>query len=782
MRYIDKGFLIYDSDLGVSGSKYSVDTLESLGGTSNISLKLHEPTGLVIPYFKNKTAIGANQVNLNDFIENSIKTNAPYESIKVGLNAMLQKQNITANEETYKAIYSMPHEAKANKELPVQKGTLAYATEISASKELRKRIVVDEVSYPHPNKTYPRLSETDKLGVRLADADIIVEHPLNTEFAKTTADSTFPPYPDMVYRTTEIGNILNAPIDKRKEKIKNAITKLRNDYGQNISAQQEAQMIKNFREMPADHVLGNPENDNIEIQEYEMDFYENLVEFIKYHIKRFNREVMSGSSDEEIEKKSNDDFEKGNLPARLVEYLSSLLYDILYHSYYHTGNFNYMLGDLEVEDDDGGSEKDVSDMLVVVKEDRSKSDLDVYVASYLITSSEQMGAQVWAEAIVKLMRFGSMKPYNLIVGVNNTQYLDMYKLQNITAELSDLSSFDVHKDEEGRSLEIIVNSYIEFNNPETNTPHSYPFVLVANETGSLPNVDDTIDVMYTTTLFDMVNDYIKGRGNIKGISFDGSKFVSDYKLEELSEVGPEHLTTRKTLINDELMDYAIDNGVQLMKGTAFSVLNKDDVEGYISSEPLIDRLAQTPKVLRMLTIQGALNYVFSLGALDYESNDLVELLNWYYSNLYSTHSQKYSEMLGLENPNTKNIVTLEATNFFGISENDEEENENNDSAEEKFMYNIYDGKLPGMHKLVKSKTDTTIIGGLANIPNKGYVFAHISEVEAFPVAAKEIAVISVITLLLGATLTADPDSEINTNVSVASEQTITKIFKDIQGK
>lgn len=776
MRYLDKEFLIYDSELEISGGKYSLQTLEALGSTSEVGLKVHQPTGLVLPYFKNKKVIGDRSISIPDFISNLIKTEMPYENLKNNLIGMLKQRGVTdVTEETLRAIYNMPFEAKSSRTAPATKDILQYAEEVSAIRELNTRIVVDDVDYPNPNETYIRNSESDKVGFRLLNSEVIFNHELNTEYDSTPAASTIPSYPSMVYITTSIKDILSAPETKRKDQIKMAIKKLVNDYEYKISDSEANKLIRDFRPMPLDHVIGSADNDALPIQDNEQQFYENLIAFIKYHIHRFNREILVGKTDEEIAAKSEQDYASGNLPMRLQEYLHRILYDILKASYYHTGNFNYLNGDFDIEDE-SGNDTEVDVGLVITKEDRNKSDLDIFVLDYVKASSERLGSSVWAEAIIKLMRFGEQKPLNLIVGENNTQSLDMTHLKSITAELTNLSAFEVDKDDKGRSSDAIAVSFIDFENPETGSPHSYPFVLVVNREGTIPNIDDKVNEITTTTLYDVVEAYEEGHGDIMDISFNGSRFEADYPLEPLEEIEASSLVGRKSQVTDKLLDFAIDNGIQLMKGTSFSVINIDDVAEFKDSTPLLERLANTPKVLRMLTIQGALNSVFNYGASDYNNTDPIELLNWYYQNVYQIHKHKMAEVLGLGEPNKPNVVTLEATNFFGI---DEEIKDENNSMEGQFMYNVYEGTLPQMHKIIKSTKDNTVIGGFVALKGVGYLVAHISEVQGFPVSAQEVPYQTLAPSLVGAMLSADPGSSIKSTTQLASDKTIEKIYNEL---
>lgn len=647
MRYYDGRYLIYDSITGFKASEITEESLELLGGPEAVALKVHESTNLVLPFMKKKSLSDPNNFNIPKWFQNMIQHSDKVDMAIAGLSKQLTKAGVTFTEEDVRAIVHVPLEADAKRSMAVSAKLLAYTSgDMQATTVLRRRVMIDDAPYEHPNETLNQSVNTDKLGVRLPDADVIVSHVIGEPYADTPFHSTYSAYPNRLYRMKQIVNILTSNSNEtRLYNINQAIDILKQTYKIDDIPETEIRKLRtSFEILPLSSVIGNPDNDSMEIQPNEKDYYENLVAFIKYHILKFNKEVMSGSSEEEIKAKAQQDFDKGVLPVRLTEYLDTLIFNVLDSNFYHTGNFNYT-----VKTESKSPYQDDEEVFVA-KNDPKQSDLDVVASSYLSISARTFGASVWAEGIVKLMRWGDRKIKNLSVGVNNTQYLDLQTMHTITQQLADLSQFEVSKDEKGRTLDVLALTYCDFKPADSKRAKSYPFLLVGAEYGRVPGIEKLISVTYITTLFDVVRSYTSNNNTIYDLSYVNGKFVDDFDRTDLDTVMLDDLRNgnRKIKISDQLINYAVDNHITKMQGTAFALLRQDDFEEYMSSEPLMERLAETPKPIRTNVVQGSFLSIFQEGAENYDTKDLVELLNWYQAEVYPTHLEAYNKLFGLD--------------------------------------------------------------------------------------------------------------------------------------
>ncbi|MFF2798123.1 hypothetical protein [Lysinibacillus xylanilyticus] len=798
MRFYDGRNLIYDSETGFKASEMTEESLKQLGGPDVVALKLHEATDLILPWIKNKSLTDKNVLNITnwfrDMIQNSDKKKIAFDAIK----SKLAETGQSFTDEDVEAIVNVPLELNANRSTSVPASFLEYTSgDMQATTILRRRVMVDDVSYKYPNITLDQDRNTDPVGIRLPQADVIVAHTLGEPYADTPFQDTYTQYPNRLYRMKQIVSILTSnTAEIRLQHINNTIKMLKTMYGLEIPSAEVRKLRSSFEVLPLEWVIGNPDNDSVGIQENEQAFYENLVAFIKYHIHKFNKEIMVNASEEEIKAKSEEDFNNGVLPVRVGEYLDQLVKDVLYSNFYHTGNFNYLVGDLRDPDEEAKETDDDDTGMVMTKEDNRQSDLNVVASSYLGLSARTFGASVWAEGIVKLMRWGDRKVKNLNVGVNNTQYLDLQSMHLITQQLADLSNFTVDADDDGRSLDLLGCMYSDFKPEGVKRAQSYPFVLLAKEYGFVPGVTEAVTINYLTTLFDVVNSYVKGEGKVFDLSFVDGKFVDETERDDLAVLDLEELNNGncKVKISDDLTDYAIDNNVSKMQGTAFSLLRQDEFEEFASSEPLVERLAETPKPLRSSVVQGGLLSIFQEGASNFEDTNLVNLLNWYHEEIYPTHLEAYNKLFGFASSgDTKsklNAKNLPTANFFGQGKvvgevtDVEEASEIINGVEERveFMYPVYEGEQLDFSKIIKSPKDETLIGGYALTPEGDRVFASKDEIESFAVESKTVHTGQVLLGMFETMLTADTNNGYTSKTKVISPDSLYKIYKALAGQ
>lgn len=798
MRFYDGRFLVYDSTNGFRADDLSVETLNGLGGPEVVKLKMHEAARIVLPSMVSKPLVSADQVTISNWVFKVISDRATAE---VSLRAYLEQKKVAVTEKDIQAMLEIPINCEDQKNTSIPKEFLKFATgDAEALRVLKHRIIEDDIQFKNANKTLLQQANTDKVSVRLPEADVILTHELGSSYPSIYAEVPFDPYPNKLYRVKHIINILKAgSAPERAEQIRNVINILKSTYYVTVSDIEARKLEVSFELLPYEHVFGHKENDTIPILDNERDFYQNLIDFIKWHIHAFNKEVMTRADEAEITDKSEKDFQNGVLPLRLQEYLQTLLYNVMDRQFGHTGNFNIEKDFFKDDDDDDDSDSDTDDKhkVMITKHDPKSSDLDVLAANYLQLSAKQFTASVWAEGIIKLMRWGDRKIESLYVGENNTQYFDIASMELITTQTADLSNFEAEVDSEGRSISPLGLAFCEFKPKGESRRRAYPFVFVGYEVGSLPGVEEKVKPLSTLTLFDIVRSYTIGTPLIQGIDFDGSKFSSDYR-EELTVFTLADVAKKQVRVIEELTDFAIDNNISKIAGLASCLINAEDLKEYMDSSPLIARLGDAPKQLRNSVVQGALLDLFQEGANDTNLLDLAELLNWYSVEVYPTHLNGYCNLFGYENKtekledqapvklSTKNLATA---NFFGVNGQTEDtitEESEETEEEEEFMYNTYEGTEPlNFNKIVHKVGDTlTVIGGVAAIAGEGkpvLVFAGVEEISGFAANAEEKGVGSVITRMWEACVCADKRNNLTTKTMVLSPLSIGMIYKGLGG-
>lgn len=150
-------------------------------------------------------------------------------------------------------------------------------------------------------------------------------------------------------------------------------------------------------------IEGNPKNNTLGIQENEKDFYENLVEWIRSNISNSLGPEALNADDKNIVLDSN-----------TAQYLNEL-YAIVY-SWHWSHNPNVPSYSPESEDDDEFSDSNDSNGSQFVYTLRPGEEFDVRVPAFLPLqnfiqqAALELGYKVYAEAVIKLCRWGERKP------------------------------------------------------------------------------------------------------------------------------------------------------------------------------------------------------------------------------------------------------------------------------------------------------------------------------------------------------------------------------------
>lgn len=156
-------------------------------------------------------------------------------------------------------------------------------------------------------------------------------------------------------------------------------------------------------------IMGTTNNSYMDIYENELDMYKDLCSFLKKgHPDDFGGEEFKEEA-----------FRKGVLSTYVEEFITDLIYSIVSERYCHSG------ATLKLIENNEEGVSQTSDTLLV-----NHGDVDEFI-EYLNKSARAVGAQVYAEAIIKMLRWGARKPAIL-------------ELNGIISTYYDLSTFKVH--------------------------------------------------------------------------------------------------------------------------------------------------------------------------------------------------------------------------------------------------------------------------------------------------------------------------------------------------
>lgn len=390
------------------------------------------------------------------------------------------------------------------------------------------------------------------------------------------------PYPSPLYRIPKIEEVLSANIQDRPRMIKKLVDGFRK-ISEGIFPKDTDFYIKNFKDIPLEHVIGDSRNNDIKIQKNEQVYYDALVEFINYHIMLHNKQIHKDFSNEELEVQTKSDFDTGVLPTGLKLYLEKLLSTIITFQYFHTGFFSHMddlFDDEDSDNTDEGSSSEDSDTTSGSKfyysnneDDRLiQSDADVVLIDYLQISALIYGASVYAEAIVKLLRWGDRKPQRLIVGENNPNTFDLFTMRSITSTI-DFSTLDPIEFD-GRMY--IVEGFVKVSVERLGLSEETVAALILNKVYKHPYTGEDCYVWYIISIPDFIEEY-KTVKDIVGINYVDGKYIVDNDYRELGEYNHSDLAGYRFLQTSSVSDTLINLAIRNVQSQAYAVLNSDSL-------------------------------------------------------------------------------------------------------------------------------------------------------------------------------------------------------------
>lgn len=280
------------------------------------------------------------------------------------------------------------------------------------------------------NHTHTMRSETDTFYMQIPSLEKLRDNdfPLSALIPKPS--QVFNPYPHPIYGSTYALRALEGSFAQQNQALADfgASVKLVGSYKTSIPA------------IDPSLVLGNPKNNDLPIQPNELDYYNSLIEMIKYDISQSHK-------DGDVEAL----FMESMCSPSMLMYLQALIRQQTTYNWSHTrlypvSNLAHSQSD---EDDEDGA--DVYDDSTQAENENSLVEDEAYdpidpnsiqeghaiVMRFVYDASKVIGMAAYVEAIIKLSRWGTRKPTVLSLGTY-PKYLDL----NTLTVKSSLGSYD----------------------------------------------------------------------------------------------------------------------------------------------------------------------------------------------------------------------------------------------------------------------------------------------------------------------------------------------------
>lgn len=250
------------------------------------------------------------------------------------------------------------------------------------------------------NKTNLMSSPDDLFYLELPDYDKLQSGDFTLQSLMPKGDVA-KPYPHPIYYTPYILAAQGSPLKTQA---------VLNQLAEVITLTEEQK--RTIPKIPDEHLFGSDDNNLLDIQDNEREFYEALKELIIFDIKQ----TFGITNEEEIAEK----YKKATGSRRLLEYLQMLVVSAIELNWGHTGKYP-----IEIKDDDD-DEEDLLDSVNDTDTDEglkdSRSFLDLgqkivvdgfnIVQEFITRAAVTHGAgfDAYIEAIIKLYRWGDRKP------------------------------------------------------------------------------------------------------------------------------------------------------------------------------------------------------------------------------------------------------------------------------------------------------------------------------------------------------------------------------------
>lgn len=301
--------------------------------------------------------------------------------------------------------------------------------------------------------------------------------------------------------------------------------------------------IDSWVEYPIDHITGNTENDDLDILDNEREWYNAFLEFI-----RMDLEV---SYTTEVAEKM---FATGGLSPEMESFFDAILESTLLINWSCSGQF--LISNFTGMDDEDDENRDIENEND--SERNSGIELSLYYADTnpggfngleaitthikkLARGSNQIagqGCKTYAEAVVKLARWGDRRPANLKLDGESSYFsLINFRTQDRVLNFDKMEIKKIN----GRSLSLL--GFIRL----TWVLQDEDYKLEHGVSGKISNVPigvitersfegefELSQIMYLS-LLDVITEYSKGNQFINGLDFENGKFSTSISEDGYSE-------------------------------------------------------------------------------------------------------------------------------------------------------------------------------------------------------------------------------------------------------
>lgn len=422
-------------------------------------------------------------------------------------------------------------------------------------------------------------SEDDTFYVEIPAYAKLRSEDFSTDYLLPKSSDICKPYPHPIYASVYARRVLEGS----PSQISSALSLLNDDM------QLKPEFRNNVPKINPMYVLGDSRNNDLPIQPNEEEYYNALIEYIKYDIK----ETYRDGDVEEL-------FRTSHCSRDMLMYLLELLKLVTSMNWTHTDKYPIDKAILR-EYDDEPREDDDDDNDFGESELYSGMSGEIepghdYVRTFVEDAANSgMGLAAYVEAIIKMSRWGRKKPNVLRLGDFN-QYLDLNTLiiRNTSGDFSSNKPVLIDGYEmEASALVLFDERYKDkdyLNTIRVNTSRvSVPVGLACKKNYS----GGRTQIVYMS-MIELIQAY---RNNpeiklIKGISFDGSSFKLDESLQQITQTISLRLVQGAVSQNvDKLQVFYISEGIGTMalEYSCQGISNLGILAEYLSAQNALTR-------------------------------------------------------------------------------------------------------------------------------------------------------------------------------------------------
>lgn len=370
----------------------------------------------------------------------------------------------------------------------------------------------------YSDQFFIELPEYDKL--RGFDFEMVTMVPTRRDIAR--------PYPHPIYNTPYYQKYFERSPDQRREDLERVGTFY------HLTPEEKS----NVARIDFGYVTGFAKNNDLGIQENELDFYNALKEYIKYDISQFKPE-------EDVE----ENYKNCIASPRMMEFLDEVLEQVLKLNWSHTNKFPFdRESDVDDDDDDAvastnysgrkdGEEVDSADFFPV-SDGMVVADYTPRFSGFIQQAAiSGMGFDAYIEAIIKVARWGDVKPSVLKLG-EYPKYFDMNKF----TVRSNTGNFESMKPKLVDGYETTIVGFIGFDEKFRDFEYrnkigvEAPIVSIPVGVVVARFYENDSRQLTAMSMIDLVQEYKNNPESklVKGVGYEGGKFSLNVK-EELAE-------------------------------------------------------------------------------------------------------------------------------------------------------------------------------------------------------------------------------------------------------